>query len=246
MPHPELTNADGMPQHEFFEGTDGRLAAALRRNGTSDWDPGHVELNHAELHADLALRAGIEEASNEATLEAPQSDIGRTAYNAFCSRHGIGTLPTGRPIRNRRRAITVRQEPYEEERVEATGPSSPPYEGNEQSKPSWLPMIMDQFSEIRAAQSRFEAGQEKLLAGQAQILAAQGRLERHVSDLDRQLERRFFGKGIYLGDDIGSVIDGFKHSGAREPARAANHDRVTWWGGYQGSKRRAINDGSRK
>ncbi|KAI3678019.1 hypothetical protein L6452_37298 [Arctium lappa] len=72
-------------------------------------------------------RVGIAAASDEGALEAPKSDIGKKAYNHFCTHHGLPNLPTeGRRYRNRGRGATAQPQDKVRQGIAGRGARPPP------------------------------------------------------------------------------------------------------------------------
>lgn len=107
-------------------------------------------LNFPCLITHFCRIAGIMGAFNEAETEAPPADIGKKAYNSFCTRHGLPNLAAGGRHRNRRRQgdAAHHQNPHQL--------GAGPYQGGGyyDNPPPWGANIIHQVAEVREEQRR--------------------------------------------------------------------------------------------
>lgn len=99
--------------------------------------------------------AGIMAAFNEAETEAPPADIGKKAYNSFCTRQGYPNVTTGERYRRRgRRGGATQQD---------AGQQPPQGGGYYENPPPWGEQIIHQVAEVREEQQRTNQRMDRVI-----------------------------------------------------------------------------------
>ncbi|KAI3769999.1 hypothetical protein L6452_01117 [Arctium lappa] len=100
--------------------------------------------------------AGIDATSDETVLQAPRYDIGKMAYNSYCTHHGLPNLPTEGWYRNRGRGAAAQNQPGARQGPAArvAWPTPPLGGGYPEVLPPWATQIRETVDEFDICHNR--------------------------------------------------------------------------------------------